>query len=113
MNATERVEQMCKEFREDTGMMAPCKDQAMAAGGPSHDTRQKAWDLWMKGRKRGNDHYCSQAILQSLEAVYIRMERCGWAKQQETIANAIAEVTGEDGAVIIDRLDDFIAKAKE
>jgi len=45
-----RFESMAKQFRKDTGMMAPGKDQPAAMGGPDYRTRADAWNEWLNKR---------------------------------------------------------------
>lgn len=51
MTADERFELLAEEFRKDTGMLAPGKDQPAACGGtPTHEERRAAWRKWLRGR---------------------------------------------------------------
>lgn len=51
MNANESFEKLAAEFRRDTGMLAPGKDQPAAFGGsPSQEEREDAWRVWCASR---------------------------------------------------------------
>jgi len=54
MDANERYERLAKQFKRDTGLLAPGKDAPAAVGAdPEYDTtyRQQEWDKWLKGRQ--------------------------------------------------------------
>jgi hypothetical protein len=48
--ASERFEMLAAEFRRDTGMTAPGKDEAPAAGGHDIAAREDAWAQWLKNK---------------------------------------------------------------
>lgn len=52
-NANQRFEKLAADFRRDTGMMAPGKDQPAAMGGPSIEEREAAWRAWLDSRPTG------------------------------------------------------------
>ena len=50
MNANDRAEELAKQFRHDTGLLAPFKDAPAAVGGDpeyNQEYRQREFDKWM------------------------------------------------------------------
>ncbi len=56
------------------------------------------------------DKTSSTEVVAALEAVYVDMQDAGWCKQQEILADAIGEVTGESKEVVVKRLDNLTSK---
>ena len=54
MNANDEYEELARQFKKDTGLLAPGKDAPSAVGGdpdynPTH--RREEWDKWMEKRR--------------------------------------------------------------
>lgn len=52
-DATEILEELARQFKKDTGLLAPFKDEPAAVGNdPEYNQtyRQQEWDRWLKAR---------------------------------------------------------------
>jgi hypothetical protein len=64
INANERYEVMAAAFYQMHGMLAPGKDQAALAMGPSYEERQRVWSAW-----RTDNAEIIAALLKAVERV--------------------------------------------